>query len=142
MSQYILDTDCVTLFQNDHPVVVRRVNANRPNVVVTIITVEEQIRGRFNVIRRTSQGSQLELLRAAYTNLEKTLQFFCRIKLLNFSEEAAAIYTDLRRQKIRIGTQDLRIASIVLATEGGVLITRNQRDFSRVPGLAFEDWTR
>ena len=141
MSQYILDTDCITLFQNDHPVVVARVNANRPHVAVTIITVEEQIRGRFNVIRRTSQASKLELLRAAYMNLEKTLQFFCRIKLLNFSDKAAAIYTDLRRQKIRIGTQDLRIASIVLATEGGVLITRNRRDFSLVPGLAFEDWT-
>ena len=141
MSQYILDTDCVTLFQNDHPVLVARVNANRPDVAVTIITVEEQIRGRFNVIRRTSQASQLELLKAAYRNLEKTLEFFCRIKLLNFSDDAAAIYTDLRRQKIRIGTQDLRIASIALAAEGGVLITRNRRDFSQVPGLAFEDWT-
>ncbi|WP_414623214.1 type II toxin-antitoxin system VapC family toxin [Calothrix sp. CCY 0018] len=44
------------------------------------------------------------------------------------------------RQKIRIGTQDLRIASIVISNDG-ILVTRNQRDFSRVPDLQFEDWT-
>ncbi len=49
-------------------------------------------------------------------------------------------YDQLRGQKIRIGTQDLRIASVVLAV-GGVLVTGNTRDFSQVPGLALEDWT-
>ncbi|MGB6298310.1 MAG: type II toxin-antitoxin system VapC family toxin [Rivularia sp. (in: cyanobacteria)] len=44
------------------------------------------------------------------------------------------------RQKIRIGTQDLRIASIVISNDA-ILVTRNQFDFSRVPDLQFEDWT-
>jgi tRNA(fMet)-specific endonuclease VapC len=60
--------------------------------------------------------------------------------LIDLSEEAYACYLELRRQRIRIGTQDLRIAAIVLA-ENSILVTRNQRDFERVPGLAFEDWT-
>lgn len=64
-----------------------------------------------------------------------------KLEIIRFSDAASAVFLDLRRQKIRIGTQDLRIASIVLATEGGVLITRNRRDFSQIPGLAFEDWT-
>lgn len=42
--------------------------------------------------------------------------------------------------KIRIGTQDLRIAAIVIS-QNAILVTRNQRDFSRIPGLQFEDWT-
>lgn len=46
----------------------------------------------------------------------------------------------LLREKVRIGTQDLRIASIAIANNA-ILVTRNQRDFSRVPGLQFEDWT-
>jgi tRNA(fMet)-specific endonuclease VapC len=44
------------------------------------------------------------------------------------------------RQKIRIGTQDLRIAALVMANNG-ILVTRNRQDFERVPGLRFEDWS-
>jgi tRNA(fMet)-specific endonuclease VapC len=46
----------------------------------------------------------------------------------------------LRQQQIRIGTQDLRIAAISLANQT-TLVTRNQQDFSKVPGLLLEDWT-
>ena len=47
----------------------------------------------------------------------------------------------LREQKVRIGTQDLKIASIVLANQA-VLLTCNNQDFSQVPNLITEDWTR
>jgi tRNA(fMet)-specific endonuclease VapC len=45
----------------------------------------------------------------------------------------------LRQQRIRISTLDLRIAAIVLAVDG-VLVTRNLTDFQQVPSLAIEDW--
>jgi tRNA(fMet)-specific endonuclease VapC len=48
-------------------------------------------------------------------------------------------YEELRRQRIRVGTQDLRIAAIVLSIDG-ILVTRNQRDFAQVPGLMLQDW--
>ena len=50
MSRYILDTDCFSLWQQNHPTMVQRVEVNAENIAVSIVTVEEVIRGRFNVI--------------------------------------------------------------------------------------------
>lgn len=49
-------------------------------------------------------------------------------------------YKEMKRQKIRIGTQDLKIASIVLSQQG-ILVTRNRKDFEKIPNLLIEDWT-
>jgi tRNA(fMet)-specific endonuclease VapC len=49
-------------------------------------------------------------------------------------------FTELRRQKIRIGTRDLRIAATALVHDL-TLVTRNHKDFFRVPALRIEDWS-
>jgi tRNA(fMet)-specific endonuclease VapC len=59
---------------------------------------------------------------------------------LQFSEDAGNIYAELVKQKIRVGTQDLRIAAITLSV-GVILITRNRKDFEKVTNLRLEDWT-
>lgn len=69
-----------------------------------------------------------------------TLNDLNSLNILNFNQEAYTRYAELRSQRIRIGTQDLRIAAIVLSVNG-ILVTRNQRDFAQVPRLIFEDWT-
>jgi tRNA(fMet)-specific endonuclease VapC len=57
----------------------------------------------------------------------------------NIDQLAAEKFEQLRSQRVRIGTMDLRIASICL-TRNLILLTRNRKDFQQVPGLQFEDW--
>ena len=62
------------------------------------------------------------------------------MRSLGFNQYAINYYEDLIRQRIRIGTQDLRIAAITLSANG-ILVTRNRKDFEKVPNLLLEDWT-
>jgi tRNA(fMet)-specific endonuclease VapC len=139
VSQYILDTDCVTLFQYNHPRISERARAiGSSKIFITTVTLEEQLRGRLAGISRSA--TKPERLEIAYQNLRKTLLYFCSVNLLDFDNAAYNCYQSLLQQRIRIGTQDLRIAAIALANEL-TLVTRNHQDFSKVPNLCIEDWT-
>ena len=60
MSLWVLDTDCLTLFQNEHPLVKLRVSQVNPEeIAVIVITVEEQMRGWLNVINQSSQSERV-----------------------------------------------------------------------------------
>ncbi len=107
------------------------------DLAVTIVTAEEQLRGWLKLIRRASTG---EGQVTAYRGLRIGLGYFSSVRLLDFDPLAAAQFEKLRKQKIRIGTRDLRIGAIVLAVDG-VLLTRNRRDFRQIPGLVIEDWS-
>ena len=137
MSLYILDTDIVTLHQRNHLQVTTKISAHDPEeLAITVITLEEQIRGRLAQIGRSQTG-----IVAAYERLYATVDYFCGMAVFLFDTGAHEQYRQMREQKVRIGTLDLRIAAIVLA-HNAVLVTRNKRDFERVPGLKFEDWSQ
>lgn len=55
--------------------------------------------------------------------------------------QAKQLFHNLLQQKLRIGTQDLRIAAVVLSLSA-TLITRNWNHFGQVSGLNLEDWTK
>jgi tRNA(fMet)-specific endonuclease VapC len=60
--------------------------------------------------------------------------------VLDYDERASTAFSSLVKQRIRVGTMDLRIASIAIANDM-TLLTRNTVDVERVPGLRIEDWT-
>jgi tRNA(fMet)-specific endonuclease VapC len=62
-------------------------------------------------------------------------------EIVPFDERAAARFAGLRKQRIRIGTMDLKIASIALVHDA-LLVTANLSDFSLVPELRCENWLR
>ena len=139
MIQYILDTDILTLFQNGHPNVVQRARAvSQSQLAVSVISVEEELTGWYAKLRRAKKKDQLA---RAYRRLTDAVQFFSRLDVLTFTEQAIERYEYLRSTLRRMSKNDLRIASIVLEHDV-VLVTRNIRDFQQVPGLKTEDWSQ
>ena len=137
--RYILDTDHASLLQRGNVAIAARLDALAATAVaITMITADEQLQGRLTIIRRAR--TQVDIVRG-YDRLYETLRFYNSVALVLYDAVAAARFDDMRRQGIRIGTQDLRIAAIVL-TQGTTLLTRNTRDFSQIPGLITEDWSQ
>jgi tRNA(fMet)-specific endonuclease VapC len=55
-------------------------------------------------------------------------------------DQTATLVKHLASKGMPIGDNDADIAGHALAAEA-ILVTNNTREFSRVPGLALEDWT-
>ncbi len=139
MSLYVFDTDHLSLYQRDRSLFQSRLSRiPATDLAITVITVEEQLRGRFLQIK--SARTDVELVNA-YRRLRLTVESLGEYPILDYGDKAVGIFNSLRRQKIRIGKADLRIAAIALSV-GGILVTRNAIDFSQVPGLTIEDWSK
>jgi tRNA(fMet)-specific endonuclease VapC len=139
---FLLDTDHVVISQQLAPVeydhLIRRIRQHNPSdFFVSIISFHEQVMGWNAYISRTRDTAGVV---PGYTRLEGVLANFSQAQVLPFDDAAADVFDDLRKQRVRIATMDLRIASIALSRTMTVL-TRNIVDFDRVPGLRVDDWT-
>lgn len=139
----ILDTDCVSLLQRENILLGSRLQANldkfpTEEIFTTIITFEEQMRGWLSFV---AKSKTLEQQIYAYSKLHAFLNNFRQSLVLDFDEKAAAIFQELKSQKIRVGTMDLKIAAIAISNNA-ILVSRNLSDFEQVPNLAVKDWTK
>ena len=137
----VLDTDVLSLLQRRQGALYTRLAARIAStdeeIYVTIVSFEEQTRGW---LASAAKARTPEQYATATRRLnEMRLDFEDRAVLL-FDDRAATEFKHLKAAKIKIGTMDPRIASIVLAS-AATLISRNRRDFQQVPGLQVEDWT-
>ena len=138
VSLYILDTDILSLYQHGHADVCRRVVAQPPGAVaVTVISLEEQLTGWYTLLRRSRRSDELVI---AYQSLSDLVRFFAHIPIVSLTEPAIARFLQLKALRRNVAAMALRIAAIVLEA-GGILVTRNRRDFGRIPGLTSEDWS-
>lgn len=139
MKQYLLDTDILLLYQVGNQAVCRQVlEHTADSLSVSIITVEEQLSGWYTLIRRVKTRDKLA---AAYERFAKNVRFLSRVNVLTFSAPAIDRFEILKRQKLGVRSNDLRIAAIAIEHDA-TLVTRNRSDFERVPGLQIEDWSR
>lgn len=138
---YIFDTDHLSFLQRNGTEgknILRRLTAlDNPEVAVTVITYEEQLRGWLSVIAR---AKALDDQINAYKGLQTLAYGFCNVNILPFNQDAANTYGYLRKQYPRLGSMDLKIAAIVLA-HNGILLTRNFSDFRQIENLKLEDWS-
>lgn len=105
-------------------------------VGVAIVTVEERMRGWLAVIAKERQAIRQV---AGYRELAQLFEFYFEFEIVLFDEAAARKFNDLRGQRLRIGTMDLKIAATALVNNA-VLLSANGGDFERVPGLRVENW--
>ncbi len=138
----LLDTDHLTVLKYAGSERAARLNerlrALPPEevVAVSIISVEEQMRGWLAAIARERQaGRQV----AGYRELARLFDYFRAFTVLPFDERAAEQFENLRAAKLRLGTMDLKIAAIALVNQA-LLLSANRRDFEQVPGLRVENW--
>jgi tRNA(fMet)-specific endonuclease VapC len=138
---YILDTDHLSLIQRNGQegkrILFKLSAIEVTEVSVTVITYEEQIRGRLSVLSKAKTPDEQVL---AYQGLQQLAADYQSIVMVPFSYVAALEHQRLRKAYPRLGNMDLKIAAIAL-TNNAILLTRNQSDFGQIADLQTEDWT-
>jgi tRNA(fMet)-specific endonuclease VapC len=136
----LLDTDHLSVFTDErdprHGLLKNRLEVAAEQVACTVVSVEEILRGWLAVIHRLRDVHRQV---PAYVRLAQLFDVLSDWEIAPFNERAADRFADLRKQRVRIGTMDLKIAAIALANEA-LLVTANQRDYSKVPDLRYENW--
>lgn len=131
--KFLLDSDiCIFAMKRRTPALLRRLDQRATTSAISVVAYGELAFGETMSVRREEAAAHLAAL------LE-TLQ------VLPLPLEAARRYAEIRAELQRmgqpIGSNDLWIAAHALADDL-TLVTNNEREFQRVPGLRVENWAR
>ena len=141
MSLYILDTDHASMWLENQPNIRRKAEIFRPEIAITIVTVQELFNGWIGKLNHPSSAQQQVQL---YRKLSGVVAYLKKMSVLDFDESADQVFCQLlltnpplRKNRIQ---KDMKIASIALANDA-IVVTRNYRDFVQVPNLKILDWS-
>jgi len=132
--QYMLDTNiCIYLIKRKPVAVIERLRQIRISQVgISSITLSELEYG----VAKSSQPGRNQIALA---------QFLAPIEISSYGDEAAQQYGPLRalleKQGTPIGSLDMLIAAHVLSINC-ILVTNNEKEFSRVPNLKIDNWVK
>jgi tRNA(fMet)-specific endonuclease VapC len=140
--KFLLDTDHISILQKQtgpeyQSLSARIAQVQRADLAFCIVSFHEQVLGCNTYIGQAKTSADIV---RGYRMFDRVLSAFAAAVVLPFDANASSSFDDLVAKRVRIATMDLRIAAIALSC-GLRLLTRNQRDFSKVPGLIIEDWT-
>ena len=130
---YMLDTNiCIYLINQRDPNLRARFEAHAAEICISSITYAELCYGVAN-------SALVE------QNARELASFRLDLDILAFGDEAGTHYGDIRRTLRQrgqpIGANDLLIAAHARSV-GATLVTNNQGEFGRVPGLRVENWAQ
>ena len=130
--QYLLDTCVISDFIKGEVSTKVRLKQTPPvDIAVSVITVMEL---RYGLALNPQRAQKVE---------PAISSFLSSVTILPFStveaEQAAQIRAALKSQGQPIGAYDVLIAATALQ-HNLLMITANQREFDRVPGLQTENW--
>lgn len=132
MPLYMLDTDTCAFIMRGPSENLRQklLAAPMDKQSISVVTLAELLYG----VRLSSKPRQ---------NKEALDAFVKYVSVFDWTEDAARDYAEIRvhlKQKGQmIGANDLMIAAHARSV-GAVLVTNNEREFRRVPGLKVENW--
>jgi tRNA(fMet)-specific endonuclease VapC len=106
---------------------------------IPIVVAEQILRGRLSSIRQAEAGKAKAGIDVAYSYLERTIADLKRTQILTFTPQVEALVQSWKKQKIKVGIGDMRIAAVCIV-HSAMLISRNRRDFDQIPGLTVEYW--
>jgi tRNA(fMet)-specific endonuclease VapC len=140
--RFLLDTDHISILQllggAEYAILSARISQHpRSDFAFSVVSFHEQVLGCNTYLSRARTSANVV---RGYAMLGGVARDFATNVMLPFDAPAAVVFDGLVGQRIRVGTMDLRIASIALS-QSLILLTRNTSDFSKVPGLQFQDWT-
>ena len=130
--RFMLDTNiCIYIIKQKPPNVIERFYQTEiSEISISSITLSELLYG-------VSKSSKPEQNQIALT------QFIAPLDILSYDDEAAQYYGELRvhleKQGRPIGSLDMLIAAHALSAKC-VLVTNNEKEFTRVPKLKIENW--
>jgi tRNA(fMet)-specific endonuclease VapC len=126
MSRFVLDSDILSLLEKGDPVVAARsIGAARATLATTVVSVEEMLSGWYTLLRQAKRRSQIVL---AYERLATSVEFLATFTILRFPEAAVDRFEQLKKMRLGVRGNDMRIAAIALE-HGAIVVTRNVRDF-------------
>ncbi len=132
--RYLLDTDSLSYFFRGEGQVAQRFQTLTPAEIG--IPAPVLYESRHGMLRLAFGARRTALLRA----LDRAVETLDVVSFdENAAEAAAKVRTDLEGCGIGIGPIDVQIAGIAVA-RSMTLVTRNVEEFSRVNGLAVENW--
>ena len=137
MAIFLLDTDMLSLHQRNQSRVIAAVDSHATDqLCVSTVTLEEQI-GGWSALARSAKTPQAG--EHAAMLLASLVVSWNRFAITPMTVSAWTQFESLVSAKLNVKHNDLRIAAIAKEI-GATVVTRNRRDFGRVPGLRIEDW--
>jgi tRNA(fMet)-specific endonuclease VapC len=138
MSVYLLDTDHFSLYQTGHPQVIQQLSRHTGDrLTISVITIEEQLAGWQRALRQARDDARRA---EVYRRMALTVETLADWGVLAFTVAGMTRHAAFLRQRLNVGTNDLKIAATALEA-GAIVVSRNQRDFGRIPGVVLEDWS-